>query len=211
MASLTSTRTITNGGTSYQQAPLVVTGTNLGTVGPVTPLAVAKTGTLSTRASATAGTLTMAGGHGITTAARLDIYWSGGARRGVTVGTVSGNSVPFTLGAGDDLPAQDAAVTAMVPESYSLVVTGDDVTLANVFNAGACPCSFVFAEADDSTVFGVTVNNRETPNGTGDGWSWTDADDTTNPFDGGAITQIFMSHGSSTATQTPVANVLYNS
>src|SRR4051812_13463763 len=69
------------------------------------PLGAAKTGTLTTRTSNTVGTLTMTAGHGITTAALQDIYWDGGSRRNVTVGTVATNSVPFSGGIGDNLPA----------------------------------------------------------------------------------------------------------
>src|SRR5678815_5092823 len=71
-------------------------------------LAAAKVGQLTTRTDNDTGTLTMVAGHGITTGARLDIFWEEagvkGARYGVTVGTVATNSVPFDLGAGDNLP-----------------------------------------------------------------------------------------------------------
>ena len=72
-------------------SPVGVTGFR-GTVQP------AKTGTLSTRTSTTVGTLTMAGGHGITTGVLIDLFWSGGSRARVTVGSVSGNSVPISGG-----------------------------------------------------------------------------------------------------------------
>src|SRR4051794_23760974 len=87
-------------------------------------LPAAKTGQLTTHTDNTTGTLTMAGGHGITTGARLDVYWTGGSRRGVTVGTVATNSVPFSGGAGDNLPLVNTNVTAMVPVSESITGPG---------------------------------------------------------------------------------------
>lgn len=86
--------------------------------GPAAGIAAAKSGNLTTRTSDTVGTLTMAAGHGIITGDILDIYWTAGTpgmRRGVTVGTVAGNDVPFSVGAGDNLPADESAITAMVP------------------------------------------------------------------------------------------------
>ncbi len=80
----------------------------------------AKTGTLTTRTDNDTGTLTMSSGHGITTGAKIDIYWTGGRRYNVTVGTVSTNSVPFDLGSGDNLPTNNTAVTVMVQQVYAI-------------------------------------------------------------------------------------------
>ena len=120
MASATIKNNLTVDGTTYTRSASILadgvtridkTGDNV--------LAVAKIGQLTTRTDANTGTLTMAASHGITTGARLDIFWTEagvkGARYGVTVGTVSVNSVPIDLGAGDDLPTNLTAVTAFVP------------------------------------------------------------------------------------------------
>lgn len=74
--------------------------------------------TLSTRTNATSGVLTGQSGHGITTGQTLDyIVWNDGGspptariRRSVTVGTVSGTSIPFSGGAGYDLPSSSSTV-----------------------------------------------------------------------------------------------------
>lgn len=78
-----------------------------------------KSGTLSTRTSDTAGTVTLESGHGITDGQTIDVHWvdsDGRARcaHGATVGTVSGDDVPFTGAAGDVLPAQDYTIVADV-------------------------------------------------------------------------------------------------
>jgi len=81
--------------------------------------------TLTVRTNATSGTITAPSGHGITTGSTIDVYWmqvistynTARIRRNVTVGTVSGTSIPFSGGTGNDLPAQGAEV--LVPTSDS--------------------------------------------------------------------------------------------
>lgn len=165
-------------------------------------VAAAKTGTLTTRTDANTGTLTMAADHGITTAARLDLYWTGGSRRGITVGTVSVNSVPIDLGSGDDLPAQDTAITAMVPTEQALAVTGDNV----VSIAVSCPVggTVVFADVSNAELY-ATVRPSTAPT-----WTWVSADGGTNPLASDAVTKVFLSHGSSAAASTISGIVQYN-
>lgn len=93
-------------------------------------LPLAKVGELTTRTDNETGTLTMDTGHGITTGARLDLYWADGdgagtpgSRRGITVGTVSGNTVPIgadNSGSGDNLPLVNTAITAMIPHNETV-------------------------------------------------------------------------------------------
>ena len=115
MATNRFTITATIGPYSFSMAP------NSATIGgneqvPPTSIAAAKTGTLSTRTNDTSGTLTMTTGHGFTTGQKdISIFWSGGSRRNVLVGTVATNSVPFSGGTGDNLPLATTAITAMAP------------------------------------------------------------------------------------------------
>lgn len=92
-------------------------------------LAAAKTGTLSTRTDNTSGTLTMSSGHGITTGAKIDLYWDGGVRYGVTVGTVSTNSVPISSGAGDNLPLVTTAITAVIESTANVYIDGTNARI----------------------------------------------------------------------------------
>lgn len=81
--------------------------------------------TLTTRNDATSGTITAPTGHGVTTGSTIDVYWmevisgynTARIRRSVTVGTVSGDSIPFSGGEGNDLPAETSSV--LVPTSNS--------------------------------------------------------------------------------------------
>lgn len=160
------------------------------------PVAPAKTGTLSTRTDNDTGTLTMAGGHGITTGARLDIYWTGGSRRGVTVGTVATNSVPFDGGAGDNLPIATTPITAMVPVEEPLPATGNDVV--GILIASDVYGTIVLADGSDEELLvkqiGGSANDAEKA------YAWYAARDPVNPIAGDTVAKVFFSHGSSTLT-----------
>lgn len=86
-------------------------------------IAAAKGGTLSVRGSNTAGSLALGAGHGITTGMIIDIFWTvggvSGHRAGVSVGTVSGNTVPFSGGGGDNLPILTSVMSCMIQSDGS--------------------------------------------------------------------------------------------
>jgi len=166
-------------------------------------VAAAKTGTLTTRTDANTGELTMAASHGITTGARLDLYWSGGSRRGITVGTVATNAVPIDLGAGDDLPADETVITAMVPTEEAFAVSGSTVTAIALFSDVAG--QIVFCASDETEIKAYSVGGAS---GGAQSMVWTTARDADNPVTGGAITKVYFSHGSSTETATMRAIVL---
>jgi len=166
-------------------------------------LGAAKVGTLTTRTNNTDGTLTMNSGHGITTGQRLDIYWAGGSTYGATVGTVSGNSVPFTGGQGDNLPIATTAITAMVPVSEPIALTGN-----NAVGIGAnCPAGgrVVFAAANNSTIFAVSLRTSTNPS-----YIWSSGDGGSNPLAGGTVSQVFLSHGDSVQTPTMTGAVQFS-
>lgn len=83
---------------------------------------------LTTRTSATVGTITAPSGHGISTSDVIDVFWmedfgsygTAKIRRGVTVGTVSGTSIPISGGLGDDLPVLNADI--YVPTSNTAII-----------------------------------------------------------------------------------------
>lgn len=105
----------TSVGTTYAFGnPNISNGSSTGTSSLTSTLS-----SLTTRTSATEGTITAPSGHGVTTGATIDLAWAvtvsgdiqaAKVRRNVTVGTVSGTSIPFSGGLGDDLPAQDAPI-----------------------------------------------------------------------------------------------------
>lgn len=163
-------------------------------------MAAAKIGQLTTRTDADTGTLTMASGHGITTGARLDLYWDGGCRRGITVGTVSGLSVPFDLGAGDNLPDNLTAITAQVPQEEELLVTGDSVQIIGAKSTRRG--QLVFCEDDDTEVLAIEIEATN-----GGGYQWYTGNGITNPLASADVAKVYFSNGSSAGTNEMVAAV----
>lgn len=201
LESLTFNRTITGGGINAIDSE-TVTGEARRSANPT--IAATKTGTLSTRGSDTAGTLTMESGHGITTGARIDIYWdtvgSGNYVTSCTVGTVAGLSVPFTTAVGV-LPIATTAVRACVANEASLPVVGDDIQ-ALVAACGTAPALFVVADGSgDLATFYTTASGAF-------GWKTGDG---TNPLAGDTATKVFISvdkAGTTTTTDAKIAAIV---
>ena len=170
-------------------------------------LAAAKTGTLSTRTDNTTGTLTMAGGHGLSTSDRIDLYWTNangtqGRRYGITAGTVSGNSVPLTnTGAGDNLPTQGTAVTVMKPQLESFAVTAADMVVRLVSCAAAATA--VFRSSVPATVAAIAVNGSTTH------YVWESSSGVSTPF-GSNVVDVYLSHADSASAQQINAVALVN-
>lgn len=178
-----------------------VVKTNSGQIGQQTTLAVAKTGTLSTRTNDTDGTLTMAASHGITTAAVIDLYWSGGRRYNVVVGTVSVNSVPISGGAGDNLPIATTAITAQVQNVIDVDFAGSLATMiaAKSVNKGM----LLFYE---STTLRAAIDlAADEP------WFYSSTGGFTSPLLTYAISSIKVTQSSSSSTSVFSLGVLYDS
>jgi hypothetical protein len=158
-------------------------------------LAAAKSGTLTTRTDSDTGTLTMSSGHGITTGAKVSIFWEGGSRYNVTVGTVSTNSVPFDLGAGDNLPVANTAVTVMVSQSEDLVVEYGD--LQALLCGCTSPATVEFWSSAPALVAGVQITADAD-------YVWTVDDGTANPFGTTDIVTVKVAHGATAARQVNV-------
>lgn len=117
----------------------------------------AKEGTLTTRTSDTAGTVTLAADHGVETADVVDLYFTGGIRYGVTVGTVSGTSVPISGGAGTVLPAEDDDITVAPTVLADFVVTGDSIVIIGMQAVAAAATNAYKAHIDFQDAGGSEV------------------------------------------------------
>jgi hypothetical protein len=161
-------------------------------VRPLVP--AAKVGQLTTRTDADTGILTMTSGHGITTGAKLDVFWATGSRRNLTVGTVATNSVPIDGGSGDDLPENLTAVTAMVPVEKPFTVNGDDAEFLAVKSEAEGYA--VFADTFGSDIPDATF--RVTP---ASGKVWGAATGGDSPIAGVSTSLVKFSHGSTVARE----------
>ena len=198
MATITHAQSISGGGVTIQ--PLAVTRTNSGTIALEDTLTAAKEGDLTTRSDDNTGTLPMAASHGITTGQIIDIYWAGGVQRSVTVGTVSVNEVPIDGGIGDNLPADETAITAVVQKSINLAIDGDSADIIAVILETndkslrtAANVQFKDAAADVIAEIDLVTNVPQV---------WDIEGGSANPFTGDPITNLKASQGNSTSTET---------
>lgn len=196
MADLVIQRSVTALGRSFSFSKTVTAD---GAVTKEPPLPAAKAGTLSTRSGDTSGTLTLESGHGVASDTKLDVYWADGTRVNVTVGTVSGTSVPITSGSGDNLPAQGTAVTVMAPHEEEWVVTAANMTGLAVGCSGT-PCVARFVDSEDADVVTIVVN----PGSQAYAWAEGMGD---NPITDD-VAKVFLSHGSSAGVRRPTATAM---
>lgn len=161
----------------------------------------AASGTLTTRTDNTTGTITAsATGHGVTTGAKFDIYFSGGRRRRVTAGTVAGTSVPFSVGSGDNLPLVNAAVTFMVPDSEPCVVAAANV--GGLVAYSQARGNVVFCQSDGTV---IAEYNLEA----GQSKIWTSEMAETTPV-GADCDHVLFSHDDSTQSRQLRGNLFHN-
>jgi len=187
-------------GGSISISSLPVSRTASGPIGLEETLPVAKTGTLTTRTDNTDGELTMSASHGITTAAVIDLYWSGGVRYGVVVGTVATNAVPISGGSGDNLPADETAITAVVQTSINLLVDGDNtkiiaISLETVDKTLRTAGHVQLRDASNAEIAEIDLVTNVAQ-------VWDIEGGSANPFTGNVITNLKASQGSSTSTET---------
>lgn len=177
-------------------------------LGPQAAMAIAKVGAMTTWVSGVSFTLTMAASHGITTGARLDIYWldpTDGTQKyryGCVVGTVATNSVPITGGSGDAMPnSVGLTISAMVPDAEVFTLIGNNCAGM----AGKCDGvgTVVFAQADGTLIAAYTLTN-------GRAQSWFSSEAATNPLAGVTLGKVYFSHGDVTTPRSVQAAVLWN-
>lgn len=112
-------------------------------------------GILTARTDADTGEITMSSAnHPVETGDTVDVSWAGGSRTDMTVGTVSGSTVPIDGGSGDDLPATSTPVVVVV---QPVVVP----TCSNILSLSPyaywCPI-----DADSITLYGTSPTQRIT-------------------------------------------------
>lgn len=171
-------------------------------------LPVGYAGSLTTRTDAETGTVT-ASGHGILSASVVDIFWDGGARYGVTVGTVTSSTIPIgadNSGTGDDLPSSSTAVVVSPQVAFNVAIDGDELVLIgieqNYTSTTETAISHVsLLDSGDAEILGLALNPNSPRT-----WDITGGD--TNDFTGNPITNGVASNGSATNAATLKINYL---
>jgi hypothetical protein len=201
------TKTVQAAGRTFSPAATILTAESQTLSNASVP--AAKTGTLTTRTDNDTGELTMTTGHGITTGARLDLFWvtSGVAKRryGMTVGTVATNAVPIDGGAGDNLPATSTTIYCSVPQKVAAAFVGNDLVQV-VAKCDQSPTQVTFTESDGTTVLKnvhFTTDNAM--------YDWDSSSAATNPFAGVTAAFAYLSNGDPASAAVFDVAALYSS
>lgn len=163
-------------------------------------LAIAWQGTLTTRTSNTVGTFTMtSSSHLITTAEVVDLYWTDPTTglidfiHNVTVGTVAGVSVPFTVPtdsvfAEPNLPLINTVVNVAPQNIFSFLVIGSHLLSL----VAACD----YAAAQMIVLTSAPVETMQILLQPGGAYQWIGVG--TNPLAGITTATVWMSHSDPT-------------
>ena len=202
MPQITHSLSVAGGGISIQSAQVVREGS--GVIGLQETLALGQAGTLTTRTSDTAGTITASdAGHGIATADKVDVHWTDSGVPKVaydcTVGTVAGTSIPFTGASGDVLPIATSAIVVTKHLSVNLSIDGDETKLiaivvetADITRRDAVHIQFLDSGSAEIAELDLVTNIPQV---------WDIEGGASNPFTGNPITVAKITNGGTTASQ----------
>ena len=159
-------------------------------------LAAGKAGRLTTRTSDSVGVVTMTTGHGFTTSQVVDLYWVGGMRLGVVLGTVGAptadTAVPIASGgAGDVLPADETDVVMSARTIITLPLDGDALKLMAFLAGGRAGLNFL--DDLDASLDTQELADANSP------YDWA-LGSGTNPLAGETLGSITASSGAAAAT-----------
>lgn len=161
--------------------------------------AVAGVGALTTRSSDTVGVLTMTTGHGLVTG-KIDVFWDGGRRYNVDA-VVTSDSIALSNGSGDNLPADETAITADQQIIVNAAFDPDDVSVLLV--TATKRASVVFVDSGGTALLALDL-------AAGECCLWWSSSGITRPFTGNAVAAIWVSNGDSDAANSIIVDVLYD-
>lgn len=202
---VTHATSVSGGGMAIQPQAVIRTGSGLITLEET--LAVSQAGSLTTRTSDTVGTITMtAADHTIATGNIIDVYWSTGVQYSVTVGTVSGTSVPISLGSGDVLPIASTSVKVVVQKNANITIDGDNTKILSIELSSttkslrtAGHVRFVDSSAAEVAEIDLVTNVPQT---------WDIEGGSANPFTGNIITAGKLSQAEAASGETYTLKIL---
>lgn len=197
-------------GKNYAENQTLTANRSLSTELSAVPAAYSST--LTTKTNNTSGSLTLPGGHSVTTGSLVDIYWVvGGVNKcafACTVGTVSGNTVPISsvLG-GDALPASATAVVVALCQTMPLVLVGNNlVALMMTWQTAAGATgrgTFTFVDGSSALLLNKQLNQNTVSD-------WYTNAAATNPLAGVTTGYLYLSHSVTTAPQAMRVGALTN-
>lgn len=175
--------------------------TDSGLINESVSLTAGDAGTLSTRSGNDTGTLTLGTGHGISTGQKINIYWTGGRRYNVTVGTVNVNAVPISGGAGDNLPTEASSITASLVTTINLDVIANDISILAAHSEYAGDVTFF--DVNDAVLHNVQLSANYA-------YIWNENNGYANPMADDTIAYVQAATSSSSASAFKLG-LLYDS
>jgi len=136
-------------------------------------LEAADGGSLTTRTSDTEGVVTLDdSSHALETGDVLDLYWTGGKRRGVAV-TISVNEATISGGSGDVLPTQGSDISVAKVKEVDMDFNPTNMqAIAVSLNQGG---QLVFINSSNAELANYTLVANQ-------GWMWYDGNGYDNPL-----------------------------
>ncbi len=154
-----------------------------------------------TKTDDTDGVAAMAGGHGLETGDRIDVFWNGGRHYNMTA-TVAGNNVTLAGGGGDALPASATAVVVAKHEVVDAAFDPDNMTVLLISTDRRA--SVVFVDAGNNVLLALDL-----PAGGCCLW-WTNSG-ISRPMSGNPVAEIWVANGETAAAANVTVAVLYDS
>jgi len=186
------------GGASFNQSSTL---TGDGAIVHDVSVDAGEAGDLTTRTDNDTGVVTVDdSGHSFEQDDRVDLYWDGGCRRGMSVTNVSVNAISIDGGSGDNLPTQDTDVVLIAPTELDVAVLGTNVQAILLYTEKLGQFSFCAT--------GPTEHWQKEL-GEGKVFIWETGDGSDNPITGDSIVYVYVSHGDAAAATMRVG-VLYN-
>lgn len=156
---------------------------------PTDTIPAAVAGTLTTRTSNTEGVITFSS-HSFTVSDKIGIFWSGGQRHYVTVDSADVTTVTFSAGSGDNLPADESAVTVSKPLELDALVDGDAISGVGVTSNRRNTA--VFLDDADAIITAKTTAALQA-------FAWAANTGTASEFTGKNLERVLMYNGDITA------------
>jgi hypothetical protein len=164
-------------------------------------VAAGKASTSWTKTDNDTGTAALAAGHGIVTSDKVDVFWDGGRRYGMTA-AVSGNNVTVDQGAGDNLPASGTAVVVVKRQVVNAAFDPDDMSVLLV--TASRRASVVFVDAGGAVLLALDL-------GAGECCLWWTNSGLARPMSGNAVAAVHVGNGDSANACDVTISVLYDS
>lgn len=172
-----------------------MTRTPSGSIAHVSSVGAGTAGTLSTRTDNDTCTIT-SNSHPFNDSDVVDVYWTGGMRYGMTVGSDAANTFVVDSGSGDNLPTQGTTVIVCLQETVNIDFDGDDAKLIAITADGRA--SFDFQEGGGTSVAHIEIKDAN------EIIAWASDTSAANPLTGNAIGQVKVSSGTTSATNVKI-------